>query len=141
MSPQLILQPVVAMLLLTAAVWIVLYALRIPAMHKLGLPVQTWTSPDKTVEHLPPAVNYPAYNFRNLFEMPVVFYVVCLVTYVTGTVDGIYVAAAWTFVALRVLHSLIHITINRVLARFLSYLAASLVLWFMLGRVAVNVLL
>ena len=140
MDQQLILQPVVAMLLLTAVVWTVLYARRIPAMHKLGLPVQTWTSPDKTVEHLPPFVNYPAYNFRNLFEMPVVFYVVCLVVYVTGAVDGTYVAAAWAFVALRAVHSLIHITINRVLARFLSYLAASLVLWFMLARVAAAVL-
>ncbi len=140
MDQQLILQPVIAMLLLTAAVWVVLYARRIPAMHRRGLPVQTWTSPDKIVEHLPPAVNYPAYNFRNLFEMPVVFYVACLVIYVTGTVDGIYVTAAWSFVVLRVLHSLIHITINRVLARFLSYLAASLVLWFMLVRVAAAVL-
>ncbi len=141
MDSHLILQPAVAMLLLTAAVWVVLYARRIPAMHRLGLPVQTWISPDKTVELLPPAVNFPAYNLRNLFELPVAFYVTCLVIHVTDAVDGLYLVAAWSFVAFRVLHSLIHCTVNRVMARFLSYLAASLVLWFMLGRVAVATLL
>ncbi len=137
---ELILQPLVAMMLLTAVVWFVLYARRIPAMQKLGLPVQTWTSPDKTLELLPAAVNYPAYNFRNLFEMPVLFYALCVVIYVTGAADSTYLVAAWLFVAFRVLHSLIHCTINRVMARFLSYLASSLVLWFMLGRLALEIL-
>lgn len=133
MSNESILEPVLAMLVLTLVVWVVMYARRIPAMRKIGKPAQTYTTPDK-IEILPDAVNYPAYNFRNLLELPVLFYVLCIYLYVTGTVDGIYVMSAWAFVALRVVHSMIHCTSNKVMARFMVYVAGALALWFMLGR-------
>ncbi len=141
MNAELILQPVIGMMLLTAVVWIVLFLKRIPAMQASGLPTQTWTTPDKTVEILTESVNNPANNFKNLFELPVVFYALCLVLFVTNSVDVIHVAAAWTFVGFRVLHSVIHCTVNIVMARFLCYLAASLALWFMLARAAIDLLL
>ena len=140
MSAELILQPVMAMMLLTAVVWFVMYAKRIPAMQQARIPTQTWTTPEKVVELLPEAVNYPAYNLKNLFELPVVFYALCVILYVTDSVDTIYVAAAWTFFGFRVLHSLIHCTVNRVMARFLCYLVGSLALWFMVGRAATDLL-
>ena len=140
MDGELIFQPVIGMLLLTAVVWLVLYARRIPAMLEVGLPTQTWTTPDKTAELLPETVNYPANNLRNLFELPVVFYTLCLLLFVTDSVDRVYVIAAWTFFAFRVLHSLIHCTVNVVMARFLCYLVASLALWFMVGRAAIGIL-
>jgi len=139
-NAELILQPVIGMMLLTAAVWVVLFFKRIPAMQESRLPTQTWTTPDKTVELLPEAVNNPANNFKNLFELPVVFYALCLVLFVTNSVDAIHVAAAWTFVGFRVLHSVIHCTVNIVMARFLCYLVASLALWFMLARAAMDIL-
>ena len=140
MNGELIFQPVIGMLLLTTVVWLVLYAKRIPAMLKIGLPTQTWTTPNKTVELLPETVNYPANNLRNLFELPVVFYTLCLLLFVTDRVDMFYVIAAWTFFAFRLLHSLIHCTVNIVMARFLCYLVASLSLWFMVGRAAIDIL-
>ncbi len=60
MNNELILQPMLGMMVLTAVVWFVLYARRIPAMKKAGVPVQTYTTPDKSAELLPDAVNYPA---------------------------------------------------------------------------------
>ncbi len=140
MNAELILQPVMGMMLLTALVWVVLFLRRIPAMQASGQPTQTWTTPDKAVELLAEGVNNPANNFKNLFELPVVFYALCLVLFVTDSVDIGYVAAAWTFVGFRVLHSLIHCTANIVMARFLCYLAASLALWFMLARAASEIL-
>lgn len=140
MNNDLILQPVIGMMLLTAAVWLVMFAKRIPAMRQARLPTQTWTTPEKVVELLPETTNYPANNLRNLFELPVIFYALCLVLYVTDKVDNVYLFAAWTFVAFRVLHSLIHCTVNIVMPRFLCYLAASLALWFMLGRAAIGLL-
>ena len=140
MSADLILQPVIGMMLLTAVVWIVLFLRRIPAMQASGLPTQTWTTPDKTVELLTESVNNPANNFKNLFELPVVFYALCLVLFVTNSVDVLHVAAAWTFVGFRALHSLIHCTVNIVMARFLCYLAASLALWLMVARAAIDLL-
>jgi len=141
LNAELILQPVIGMMLLTVLVWVVLFLRRIPAMKESRLPTQTWTTPDKVVELLTEAVNNPANNFRNLFELPVVFYALCLVLFVTDSVDAAYVALAWTFVGFRALHSLIHCTVNIVMARFLCYLGASLALWFMLGRAAIEILL
>jgi len=134
MNNEQILLPLLGMMVLTAVVWFVLYAKRIPAMRKAGKPAQAYTTPDRGIELLPEEVSYPAYNFKNLFELPVLFYGLCLYLYVTGTADSIDVFAAWLFLLFRVVHSVIHCTVNIVMARFLAYSAAALALWFMLGR-------
>ena len=128
------------MLVLTAVVWFYMYARRIPAMKKARAPVQTYTVPEKTIELLPESINYPAYNLKNLFELPVVFYALCLFLYVTDTVDSAYLVAAWLFLAFRVLHSIVHCTSNIVMLRFYLYAAAALALWFMLGRAVLGLL-
>lgn len=140
MDNELILQPMLGMMVLTAVVWFVLYAKRIPAMKKARKSVQTYTTPDKVVEFLPESVNYPANNFKNLFELPVLFYALCLYLYVTGNVDIAYLVAAWTFFAFRVLHSFVHITSNIVIVRFYLYAAGALALWFMLGKAVIDLL-
>ena len=134
MNSQVILQPMLAMMVLTAIVWFVLYARRLPAMRKVGVSSQEYTTPDKGAALLPESVSYPAHNFRNLFELPVLFYALCLYLFVTGTAQDVDVVAAWAFVGFRALHSLIHSTVNVVIARFLAYLAATIALWFMLAR-------
>ena len=134
MKNEQILLPMLGMMLLTAVVWFVLYAKRLPAMRKAGKPAQAYTTPERGLEILPEAVSYPAHNFKNLFELPVLFYALCLYFYVTATADTVVVVAAWLFFAFRVVHSAIHCTVNIVMARFLAYSAAALALWFMLGR-------
>ena len=134
MRNEQILLPMLGMIVLTAVVWCVLYARRIPAMKKARKPAQTYTTPDKCDEFLPADVNYAAYNFKNLFELPVLFYTLCLYFYVTGTAGTPEVVAAWLFLLFRVIHSAILCTANIVMARFASYCAAALALWFMLGR-------
>ena len=51
-------------------------------------------------------------NLINLFEIPILFYAICVVLYVTGKVDAYFVVLAYWFVGLRVAHSLYHIFIN-----------------------------
>lgn len=134
MTNAAILQPVLAMFVLTAVVWVVLYARRLPAMRKAGVPTQTYTTPDKGAALLPESVAYPANNFRNLFELPVLFYALCLYLYVTGTADATDVTAAWVFMGFRAVHSAIHCTVNIVILRFAAYLVSTLALFFMIGR-------
>jgi len=138
MNNELILQPMLGVMVLTAIVWFVLYARRIPAMKKARVPVQTYTTPDKVIGVLPDAVNYPAYNFNNLFQLPVLFYGLCLYLYLTGNVDTGYLVAAWAFFAFRVSHSFVHCTSNIVMLRFYLYAAGALALWFMLGRAVIG---
>ncbi len=75
-------------------------------------------------------------NFKNLFEMPVLFYVFCLTIFVTQSVTLIFVGCTWLYVLLRVVHSVIHCTYSNVLHRFIVYALSSLVffaMWLMFG--------
>lgn len=130
--------PMLATMSLTALVWFYMYARRIPAMQKAGVSVQTYTTPDKITEYLPENVNRASNNLKNLFELPALFYGLCLYLFVSGNVDAPYVIAAWSFFVFRTLHSLVHCTINIVMVRFLAYAAASLSLWFMVGRALIE---
>ena len=138
MRNEQILLPMLGMMVLTAVVWFVLYARRLPAMRRAGKPAQEYTIPEKGVGLLPESISYPSNNFKNLFELPVLFYALCLYLYVTATVERPDVIAAWVFFGFRVVHSAIHCTVNIVVARFLAYCVAAFALWFMLARAVIG---
>jgi hypothetical protein len=138
MNPEAIFLPLLATMTLTAIVWFYMYARRIPAMRQARVSVQTYTTPDKIAEHLPEEVNYSANNLKNLFEVPILFYGLCLYLFVSGNVDTAYVVAAWLFFLFRAFHSVVHCTKNIVVLRFYLYSGAALALWFMLGRALIN---
>lgn len=79
-------------------------------------------------------------NFVNLFEMPVLFYALCIALYVTRDVTEASLALAWIYVVLRVGHSLIHVTYNKIMHRFAFYAVSNLILLAMWILFAVNVL-
>jgi hypothetical protein len=128
--------PVFAMVFLTFAVWVYMYARRIPFIQSLDPSVAL--TPARLAELSPPAVANPSDNLKNLFEIPVIFYTLALVLFVTGQVDTVYVAAAWIFAAFRALHSAVHCTINVITVRFTLYAVSTLALWFMAGRAAIH---
>ena len=134
MNGEEIFEPLVAMLVLTFAVWVHMYVMRIGYMVRNNVDAQKMTTPERAMGLLPETVNYAAYNLRNLVELPVAFYALCLTLYATDQVDSIYVTAAWTFFVFRALHSLVHCTFNRVILRFGFYMLSALALWFMLAR-------
>ncbi|MEX0619670.1 MAG: MAPEG family protein [Pseudohongiellaceae bacterium] len=67
-------------------------------------------------------------NFMNLLEVPVLFYVVCIILYVSQGVTSLLFVLAWAYVACRVFHSLVHLTYNRVIHRLGLFAASNLVL-------------
>ena len=75
-------------------------------------------------QRVPDYVRLPNRNYMNLLEMPVIFYAVVLIAFLSGQADKVSLALAWTYVALRVIHSLVHLTANHVPVR-LSLFAAS----------------
>lgn len=79
-------------------------------------------------------------NYMNLLELPVLFYVVCLLAIAFEVVTPATVAVAWIYVALRVVHSLVHVTYNHVIHRFAVFVASNVVLVALWGLVAVDVL-
>jgi hypothetical protein len=67
-------------------------------------------------------------NFRNLFEVPVMFYALVAVALATHQTPGWLVVGAWAFVALRVSHSFIHCTYNKVVHRLAAFLTSFVLL-------------
>ena len=67
-------------------------------------------------------------NFRNLFEVPVLFYALVAMALATAHVPGWLVTGAWMYVALRVAHSFIHCTYNKVWHRLAVFLASFVLL-------------
>ncbi len=52
-------------------------------------------------------------NFADLLEMPVLFYIVCLMTVLAGRTDDTMLWLAWIYVALRAAHSAVHLTYDK----------------------------
>ncbi len=77
---------------------------------------------------VPGSVSIPNRNYMNLLEMPMLFYAVGTLSYVTAHVDAIAVALAWAYVAVRALHSLVHLTYNNVFHRLTLFALSNLVL-------------
>jgi len=67
-------------------------------------------------------------NYSNLLELPILFYIACVIAIILNQSVEYFVIHAWAFVALRYLHSYIHITYNHVLHRLFSFAAAGFVL-------------
>jgi len=74
---------------------------------------------------VPSDVSIPNRNYMNLTELPVLFYVICLMFYVTGRTDQTAVWLAWAYVAARALHSLIHMTYNNVFHRLTVFVISN----------------
>ena len=128
--------PFFAAMALTFAVWVFMFVRRVPFILSSGMTQEQMATPGELARIQPASVANPADNFKNLFEMPVLFYAVCLYLFAVGQVDGTHVAAAWTFVAFRAAHSFVHCTFNLVNLRFALYLVSSLALWLMVARAA-----
>lgn len=90
---------------------------------------------------VPADVSLANRNYMNLLELPVLFHAICLVAYVTHTGAAQVVLLAWAYVALRVVHSFIHVTYNHVMHRFVAFAASNFVLvamWVIVGRALAN---
>jgi hypothetical protein len=125
-----ILQPVVALAAWTMVMWVWMYATRIPAMNRLKVDLDKLArDPDATLDRLlPPQIQWKAHNYNHLHEAPTVFYAVSIVRAIVGWGDGLNAWLAWAYVALRVIHSLVQATINKIVLRFVLFLLSSLVL-------------
>lgn len=134
-----ILWPMVALAALTFVVWGVMFARRIPYIAKNRIPAAAMAVRGARPAE-PARVAAPNDNLLNLFELPVLFHAVCLAMAVTGTATGGLIAAAWVYVALRAVHSAIHVSYNDVMHRFAAYLVSTLVLFGMWIGFAVNLM-
>lgn len=126
--------PAIALMMVTFVVWINMFVRRAIAIKAQGLDPQDYPTPEKFNQALSDRVQAPANCFKNLFEMPVIFYALTAFVVATSTGDQIFLNMAWAFVGLRALQACVHCSYNRVMHRFYAYLSSSLVLWGMVIR-------
>ena len=132
-----ILKPVVALLAWTMVMWVWMYLARIPAMSKAGIEPDDARNTKALADKLPPETQWKADNYNHLHEQPTVFYTVCLLLALVGQGDGMNALLAWIYVGLRVLHSLVQATANKVMVRFVLFALSSLVLIALIVRAAI----
>jgi hypothetical protein len=137
-----ILQPVVALMIWTMIMWVWMYATRIPAMQK---------NPDIDANRLvgatgaslramlPDRVNWKADNYNHLHEQPTVFYAVGIVLAIIGAGDGVPALLAWIYTGLRIIHTIVQVTANKVMVRFVLFAVSSAVLMALIGIAAARV--
>jgi len=131
--------PLLAQVLLTFIVWGLLYFTRVREMKQKNIHPQALKARSQAQGLLVDSAA-PANNFANLLEMPVLFYLAVLLSLLLLVQDPVLVALAWTFVALRTVHSFIHCTYNRVMHRFLVYFTSCMILLLMWLRLAAYIL-
>jgi len=125
-----ILKPLAVLAGWTMVMWLWMYAKRIPAMNAAKIDSKTLVGgTGKDLDgKLPDKIQWIAHNYNHLHEAPTVFYAVALALALIGQGDGLNAKLAWAYVALRIVHSLVQATVNRVMIRFLLFALSSLTL-------------
>ncbi len=125
-----IMQPIAALAAWTMVMWVWMYVTRIPAMSaaKVDADELVRQGGQSLDQLLPAKTQWKAHNYNHLHEAPTVFYAVALALALIGQGDGLNAMLAWSYVGLRIAHSLVQSTINKVMVRFLIFALSSLVL-------------
>ena len=133
-----IILPAIALVLLTAIVWVRLYVDRIGEIRQRRINPQSLATSASAGQALQRV--QASDNFKNLFEVPVLFYALCALLASAQNVSAFFVVGAWVYVALRYIHSFIHLTYNRVMHRFTVYVLSTVVLFMLWAAFGVQVL-
>jgi hypothetical protein len=135
-----ILAPLAALVLWSFVMWAWLYATRLPAIIKDRIEYDPQRPAEEFHARLPARVRWKADNYNHLMEQPTLFYAVVLALYVLGAGTDLNAALAWTYVALRVVHSLVQALVNIVIWRFAIFMLSSVVLLILAIRLVIAVL-
>lgn len=122
--------PVLALAAWTMVMLLWTMAARLPALKKAGIDMSKVSGgrPGILDTMLPEKAQWPAHNYIHLAEQPTIFYAVALSLAVLGTSDCVAIGLAWAYVGLRIAHSLVQATINKIAYRFALFALSSLAL-------------
>ena len=121
-----ILKPMFALVALTFLVLVLIPYKRITAAVGGRLAADDFKYGESA--NVPPDVSIPNRAMMNLLEMPVLFYLAGMILFVTRKVDTTALVLAWSYVALRTLHTGVHVTYNKVAHRLVPYGLSNVVL-------------
>ena len=67
-------------------------------------------------------------NYSNLFELPALFYLVCVIAIIINQSAEYFIIHAWAFVLFRYIHSYIHVSYNHILHRLAAFALSGFIL-------------
>jgi hypothetical protein len=125
-----ILGPVTALVAWTLVVMVWMIVTRFAAMRRKGISLKgrVGTRSGALEGVIEDQVNWKAHNYMHLVEQPTLFYAIALTLALLDFGGGINLILAWAYVGLRVAHSLVQVTVNVVLYRFILWMLSSLAL-------------
>ncbi len=132
-----ILAPVIALVCWSMVMWAWLYATRIPAITRLKIQYDPRRPVSEFINQMPAEVRWKADNYNHLMEQPTIFYATALTLALVDPGNDLNAGLAWAYVGLRVVHSLIQVTINHVMSRLGVFMIASIVLLILAIRAAI----
>ncbi|KAE8315071.1 fungal-specific transcription factor domain-containing protein [Aspergillus transmontanensis] len=132
-----LLAPVVALNIWTFVMEAWMYKTRIPIYSKMN--IKNTVTKRELDAMTPASVRWKADNYNHLMEQPTQFYAIALVLALAGQDDKTNILLAWSYVAIRVVHSLVHSTSNHIMSRFSIFVVSSVILVVMTGRAALLV--
>jgi hypothetical protein len=125
---------------LTFLVWVFMYVQRLTEISRKSIDPQDLQDRVRAQALLTDSAN-SSNNLKNLFELPILFYTAVLLSLFLMIQDSLLVQLSWGFVVLRVVHSVVHCTYNRVMHRFIAYAISCLFLLFIWARLAAYILM
>ncbi|HAZ80964.1 MAG TPA: hypothetical protein DCX08_13630 [Porticoccaceae bacterium] len=104
------------------------------ATIKIGRPDQVWAKgiPLMPYATAPDNIKIIKNSIQNLFEMPVLYYVMTIFCFIQGLQDQTLIMLSWGYLLLRIIHTGIHLFSQNTMARGLSFVLSNLVLLGML---------
>ena len=128
-----LLAPAVVLILWTLVMLVWTAGTRLPALKAAGIDMSKAVGGrGQDLEGVLPAnINWKAHNYAHLVEQPTLFYAIVGILAIMGQVSAAAVALAWAYVGLRIAHSLVQATVNKIAWRFPLFMASTLVLFAM----------
>ena len=123
-----ILTPLVVLVAWSMVMWLWMYLTRLPAMKAARMKPDPNAPRGEQMNTLPASVRWKADNYNHLMEQPTVFYAIVLALALLGQGDDINVTLAWTYVGIRIVHSLLQALVNKIEVRFVLFFLSSLAL-------------
>ncbi|QNE30946.1 MAPEG family protein [Sphingomonas sp. NBWT7] len=128
MAKTALLQPIVTLIAWTLVMLGWMLITRLPALRKAGISMGSLVG-SKAADadrSLPAAAQWKAHNYNHLMEQPTLFYAICGALVLAGAGNHVgSVALAWGYTLIRIAHSLVQATVNKVKPRFILFLLSS----------------
>lgn len=138
MNNHAILYPIFALAWWTSCVLLLIPIARIRAGRRREIVVDDFKYGESSA--VPPHVSIPNRNYMNLLELPVLFYVAAILLYLSPCTSATAIDLAWLYVGLRIVHSIIHLTYNKVFHRLAAFATSNVVLVLMWAAVGWTIL-